>query len=322
MTASRAQQISLSDTPYYHIMSRCVRRAFLCGTDDRTGQCFEHRRQWIEDRIRLLSTVFSIDICSYAVMNNHYHIVLKIDPEPATTWSFDEVIQRWLCLHKGPFLIQKYQKGDVIGKAEMRVLIKIVEEWRIRLASISEFMQQLNQVIARQANLEDNCTGRFWEGRYKSQPLLTQEALLSAMAYVDLNPIRAAIAKTPEDSKHTSIKERIKPTFSLKQALQTNPDINPHYLQRFTIKALLRFEGNIKHENQEGVLFSHNDYLTLVDTTGRVQRSDKRGSIPHNLLPILKRLSIDPDEWIENTQRFEALFYNKFYHKRYERNTA
>jgi REP element-mobilizing transposase RayT len=322
MTTPRAQQIFLSDTPYYHVMSRCVRRAFLCGTDDRTGQCFEHRRQWIEDRIRLLSTVFSIDICSYAVMNNHYHIVLKIDPEPAKTWSFDEVIHRWLCLHKGPFLIQQYQKGGVIGKAEMNVLIKIVEEWRIRLASISEFMQQLNQVIARQANIEDNCTGRFWEGRYKSQPLLTEEALLTAMAYVDLNPIRATMAKTPENSAHTSIKERIKPSFSIEQALKTNPDIKPHYLQRFTIKALLSFEGNIKHDNQEGVLFSHNDYLILVDTTGRIQRSGKRGSIPNHFSSILKRLNIDTDEWIENTQQFEALYYNKFYYQRRKRNTA
>jgi REP element-mobilizing transposase RayT len=322
MTTSRAQQMSLSDTPYYHIMSRCVRRAFLCGTDDRTGQCFEHRRQWLEDRIRLLSTIFSIDICSYAVMNNHYHIVLKIDSETATVWSFDEVIQRWLCLHKGPFLIQKYQKGDVIGKAEMGVLINIVEEWRTRLASISEFMQQLNQVIARQANVEDNCTGRFWEGRYKSQPLLTEEALLTAMAYVDLNPIRATIAKTPESSTHTSIKQRIKPTFSIEQALKTNPDINPSYLQRFTIKAFLPFEGNIKYDKQEGVLFSHNDYLTLVDTTGRIQRDDKRGSISKKFLPILTRLSIDADEWIENTQRFEVLYYSKFYYQRNERDTA
>jgi hypothetical protein len=255
-------------------------------------------------------------------MNNHYHIVLKIYPEHAKTWSFDEVIQRWLCLYKGPFLIQKHQKGDLIGKAEMNVLIKIVEEWRIRLTSISEFMQQLNQVIARQANLEDNCTGRFWEGRYKSQPLLTEEALLTAMAYVDLNPIRATIAKTPEDSAHTSIKERIKPAFISEQALKTNPDINPYYLQRFHIKTLLSFEGNIKHDKQEGVLFSHNDYLALVDTTGRVQRNDKRGAIPNHFSPILQRLGIDTDEWVENTQQFEVIYYRKFYYQRRKRNTA
>lgn len=319
MTTARAQQISLADTPYYHIMSRCVRRSYLCGTDELTGQCYEHRRQWIEDRIRLLSTVFSIDICSYAVMSNHYHIVVKIDAATSESWSFDEVIQRWLCIHKGPFLIQKHQKGDAISVAEMNVLTRIVDDWRLRLASVSEFMQQLNQVIARQANIEENCTGRFWEGRFKSQPLLTEEALLTAMVYADLNPIRAKMADTPEQSKHTSIKERIKPSFSLASALANNPDFNPYYIQRFSVKPLVALEGSVKYHNQNGVLFSHKDYLTLVDTTGRIQRQDKRGFIPETFLPILQRLVIDADEWIVNTQKFEELFYKKFYNRR---NTA
>jgi REP element-mobilizing transposase RayT len=316
MTTARAQQISLADTPYYHIMSRCVRRSYLCGTDKLTGQCFEHRRQWIEDRIRLLSTVFSIDICSYAVMSNHYHIVLKVDVATSKNWNFDEVIQRWLCIHKGPFLIQKYQKGDPIGTAEMKVLTRIVDDWRVRLASVSEFMQQLNQVIARQANIEESCTGRFWEGRFKSQPLLTEEALLTAMAYTDLNPIRAKMADTLEQSKHTSIKERIKPSFNLAHALDNNPDVNRPYIERFSVKPLASLEGNVKNSNQTGVLFSYADYLTLVDTTGRIQRQGKRGFISDTFLPILQRLAIDADEWIENTQNFEIIFYKKFYYRR------
>ena len=312
MTSPRAQQISLADRPFYHIMSRCVRHSYLCGTDKLTGQCFEHRRQWIEDRIRLLSTIFAIDICSYAVMSNHYHIVIKVDLETSSNWSFDEVIQRWLCIHKGPFLIQKYQKGDAIGTTEMKVLNLIVDDWRLRLASISEFMQQLNQVIARQANSEESCTGRFWEGRFKSQPLLTEEALLTAMAYTDLNPIRAKMATTPEQSKHTSIKERIRPNFNLTRALDNNPDVNQFYIEGFSVKPLACLEGCLKHTHQVGVLLSHIDYLTLVDTTGRIQRQDKRGFICDNFIPILQRLAIDTDEWVANTQNFEAIFYKKF----------
>jgi hypothetical protein len=297
-------------------MPRCARRSFLYGTNKLTGQCFERLRQWIEDRIRLLSTVFSIDICSYAVMSNHYHIVIKVDPKTSKNWSFNEVIQRWLCIHKGPFLIQQYQKGEIFGVAEMKVLTRIVDDWRVRLASISEFMQQLNQVIARQANIEENCTGRFWEGRFKSQPLLTQAALLTAMTYTDLNPVRSKMADTPEQSKHTSIKERIKPSFDLARALDNNPDFNQPYIERFSVKPLASLEGNLTYTNQTGVLLSHADYLTLVDTTGRIQRQDKHGFLPVTLPSILQRLSIGADEWIENTQNFEMVFYKKFYYQR------
>jgi len=322
MTTARKYQISLGDTPYYHIMSRCVRRSYLCGTDLHSGQSYEHRKQWIEDRIRLLSSLFSIDICSYAVMSNHYHIVLKIDAKAPEKWSLKEVIQRWLSLHKGPFLVHKYVKNEILTPAEHEVLLSIIENWRLRLGSISEFMQQLNQSIARQANIEEKCTGRFWEGRYKSQPLLTEGALLTAMAYVDLNPIRASIADTPETSEHTSIKERIQPSFDLERACSNNPDINTHHLKRFSIKELMHFEVAIKGERQTGVPFDLRDYLTLIDTTGRIQRTDKSGSISSSALPILERLCIDSEEWIENTKKFEDIFYQRFYRRQRSRNAA
>ena len=322
MTTARKHQVSISDTPYYHVMSRCVRRSYLCGTDIHTGQCYEHRREWIAERIRLLSTIFAIDICSYAVMSNHYHIVIKIDAQAPQSWSFDEVIQRWLCLYKGPFLVQKYQKGETLDTAEQRVLEDTVEDWRTRLGSLSEFMQQLNQVIARQANQEERCTGRFWEGRFKSQALLTEEALLTAMAYVDLNPIRAKMAESPETSEHTSVQERINPHFELRQALAHNPDINPQHFSRFPVKKLAAFEGNIRSDIQHGVLFDIKDYLTLVDTTGRIQRKDKRGYIANESLPILQRLGIDADDWVDNTQKFEAIFYKKFHYRRRDKNVA
>jgi len=91
MPRPRKALVSIDDTPYYHVVSRCVRRAYLCGVDKETGQSYEHRRQWVEERIRLLSSLFSIDICAYAVMSNHLHIVVKLNPNEQSSWS-DEAV--------------------------------------------------------------------------------------------------------------------------------------------------------------------------------------------------------------------------------------
>src|SRR5690554_168489 len=207
MTRPRKELISLEDTPYYHCVSRCVRRAFLCGSGKDYN--FEHRRGWIVQRIRQLAAVFTIDIAAYAVMSNHYHLVLRIDSALCTDLSRDEVIQRWRRLFTGPPLVQRYAMGQPLAPAELAVVDKIAETWRQRLGDISWFMRCLNEHIARLANQEDNCTGRFWEGRFKSQALLDERALISCMAYVDLNPIRAGMADRPETSDYTSLQERL-----------------------------------------------------------------------------------------------------------------
>ena len=78
MTRARRDQVSLDSTPYYHCICRCVRRAFLCGEDSQSGRNFDHRKQWLVDRIKFLASIFSIDISAYAVMSNHYHLVVKV----------------------------------------------------------------------------------------------------------------------------------------------------------------------------------------------------------------------------------------------------
>jgi REP element-mobilizing transposase RayT len=312
MTRPRKALISLADTPYYHITSRCVRRAFLCGVDHYSGQSYEHRRQWVVDRVRLLSSLFAIDVCAYAVMSNHYHLVLKLCPEQLDGITDDDIMDRWCALFKGPLLVQNYRNGDDLKSFERATVSDIVNVWRSKLASISWFMRCLNQPIARQANLEDKCTGKFWESRFKSQALKSEEALLSCMAYVDLNPVRAGIADTPEQSEYTSIRERLQAEFEIQQAIDDQTECGDLLDFQSPLKPLLPFENRLIEEAQNGILFSFESYLALVDWTGRIIRSDKRGHIENALPPILDRLQISADQWRINTTQFENVHPKRF----------
>ncbi len=249
-------------------------------------------------------------------MSNHFHLVLKLCSEQAETWTDAEVIQRWTSLYKGPLLVQKWQAGDALIQAEQQAVSDCIIIYRQRLGSLSWFMKCLNEPIAREANKEDGCTGHFWESRFKSQALLNEESLLSCMAYVDLNPIRAKMANTPEDSDHTSIQERIAPQFNLADAIRQQ--IEQQCLRHFELplKPLTYFEGNITDKEQTGVLFSAQDYIQLVDYTWRIIRPDKRGAISAHLPSILHRLNLDEKSWLNNATQFEQTFYRKFARKR------
>ncbi len=319
MTRPRSQLIDYCEALYYHITSRCVRRAFLCGEDPQTQKSYEHRRQWIEDRLRLLSSLFTLEICTYCIMHNHIHIILKAIPDEADCWDDHQVIRRWLSIFKGPLIAHKYLSGESLSKAENDTLSTLLLLWRSRLTDISWFMKCLNEPIARQANKEDNCTGHFWEARFHSQALLDDQAILTAMAYVDLNPVRARIASTPESSKFTSIKERIHPAFDLNAAIKSyceHGGFSDHLLSRndpIHIRPLAQFTGGESLSNQDrGVHFDFKDYLELLDFTGQVIREDKTGFIDNTLPPILDRLSIDGKSWFENCQHFETLYYKRF----------
>lgn len=266
MTIARSQQISLEHTPYYHCTSRCVRRAFLCGKDRYSGKSFSHRRQWLEDRLAFLSRVFAIDLLAYAIMENHYHVVVRVNAEEAATWSDGEVKARWSKLYS--------RTAETASELP-------IERWRKRLLNLSWFMRCVNEPLARYANKEDGCKGRFWEGRFRSQALLDERALLKCMCYVDLNPVRAAIAKTPEASNHTSIKARLEGRHG-------------HLLSFGT---------------EQGIPYDWRAYLELVDWTGRALRCGKRGAISRDLPPILMRSGLDAEYWVREMRHYGRWYY-------------
>jgi REP element-mobilizing transposase RayT len=195
----------------YHCIARCVRRAFLCGTDSYSGRDYGHRKAWIVDRLRQLAGLFAVEVCDYAIMSNHLHLVLRNRPDVVQQWPDAEVALRWRKLFR--------RRNDITGEpdepddhdlAMLTADAARLTTLRARLASLSWFMRCLCEWVARAANREDGSGGRFWAGRFKSQPLLDEAALLACSVYVDLNPIRAGIAATPEESEFTSCCDRIR----------------------------------------------------------------------------------------------------------------
>jgi REP element-mobilizing transposase RayT len=289
MTTPRSQLISLDVTPYYHCVSRCVRRSFLCGEDKVSGRSYEHRRQWLENRILKLADIYCVDICAYSVMSNHYHLVVHINRPKAESLTSKEVIERWQQEHKLPPLVQQYIKGQLICIDEVKRCEQIIRQWRKRLYSLSWMMKELNFEIALQANREDGCTGHFWESRFKSYALLDEAALLSAMTYTDLNPIRAKIAETPETSQYTSLKKRL-------ESLESN---------RPTPHGLYPFVGHEHQDKPDGITFRLVDYIEWVDWVGRHIRADKRGHINRRQPAILTRLSLNQTEALQIATNLE-----------------
>lgn len=294
MARPRSEQIDLEATPFYHCYTRCVRRSYLCGNDPLTGTDFSHRREWIVARLEQLTTIFAIQICSYAIMSNHYHLVLYVHLAQAKQWTDKEVFNRWKQLF--PKDAKKWATAEPVQFKERIAL------WRERLMSVSWFMRCLNELIACLANKEDDCTGSFWEGRFKCQALLDEGAVLAAMTYVDLNPIHANIAKTPESSDFTSIQKRI---LYLKQQqcgneIEINNSMQPSQLVPFVNNSISKPTPHLS--------LRLTDYLLLVDETGRMGREDNKGRISKNCEPILTRLNLNPASWLQMVQGLETDF--------------
>ncbi len=116
---------------------RCVRRAWLCGNDEVSGVNYDHRKQWLVSRLRFLSYVFAIDICAYAVMSNHYHVVLHVDKDKALAWSHKQVVERWMQLYAGHPLIDAWLKQpNAISAAQQMEVDELIGTWRGRLYDI------------------------------------------------------------------------------------------------------------------------------------------------------------------------------------------
>ncbi|MCM2373467.1 transposase [Aporhodopirellula aestuarii] len=206
---NREEQFETGEICIVHAVQRCVRRAFLAGVDAATGKDYSFRKEWIRRRMEALASVFGIDVLSYAIMSNHLHVILRNRPDVVASWSDAEVAIRWLRVFPGRRMEEHLAEPT---EHEVKVLAansERIAEIRQRMSDISWFMRSLAEPISRLANKQDECTGRFWEGRFKAQRIVDEAGLLACSMYVDLNPVRAAMTSDPEKAPHTSAFDRI-----------------------------------------------------------------------------------------------------------------
>lgn len=314
---SRSESCPDDEINVVHCINRCVRRGFLCGQDAVTGNNYEYRREWIRHRFEFLTEHMAVEALGYAILSNHFYIVLRNRPDVVNDWSDDEIARRWWSLcpgrrnkDKSPAKPTKLELQALKGDKEK------VAEYRKRLSSVSWFMRFVAENIAKRANDDDEVTGRFWEGRFKCQPLLDDAAILACMQYVDLNPIRAGIAKTIQASDFTSAQDRLA---DLKQASDYSTSdaadnacehgeragwLAPTQLE--PKRQRVRNRPTKRRASNKGFLsMTLAEYLQLLDWTGRQLRRDgKLGTIPADLKPLFDRVGMAAEIWVDCVRRF------------------
>jgi len=343
MAASPRHQTVLSgEVGVYHCIARCVRRSFLCGFDQLTGTDHEHRRDWILGFLQVLAGLMGVEVAFHAILSNHLHLVLRMRPDLIEGWSDEEVIRRYLTVRR------YVRSSDGVSHRpveDLEVKLELAHPDRVAymrrwLSHVSGFMAALCEHVARRANAEDQVTGRFFEERFACRRLESEAALLACGIYVDLNEIRAGQAATPETSTHTSAFERIQqrqeaatapadpwlceltlderssadqPVVAQPGAPEPAPAaVEPVPVEVEPVPVGVEpapdSVGWPARASNKGLLaLTLDEYLELLDMTGRQMVAGK-ASIPAHLAPILTRLGIVSDRWLDTVTGFHSLF--------------
>lgn len=302
----------------YHCTQKINRGRRLMGKDKLSKKSFHHRRRWVQDQLREMARGYAFDVLAFAIMENHLHVVLRNRPDIAIDWTDEQVARRWWQVHP--------QRKNENGRAAVpnpedlapSLVVQRNQELRERLGDLSWYMRDLALPIARRANAEDEVKGHFFQDRYKATALADEMAVLACCVYVDLNPIRAHAAETPETSLYTSLRARLLTKLRDKgyEIVENEANTFDEWLAPIELdERASAYQGAMPSAtgdrlSDKGFLaMSAEAYFELVDWTGRQQRTDgKTGVIPASLEPILARIGLEPSIWCVMAQRFGKIF--------------
>ncbi len=318
---AREELFSPNEIACVHVMNRAVRRCFLMGDDPLSGKNFDHRKVWLEKKIELQAANFGIDVLGIAILSNHFHLVLRSRPDVVETWDDTEVARRWWTL------CPKRKNSDGTAKEptdfelnSIRSDPDKVREIRRRLSDISWWMRLLCQHVGQRANRETNESGKFWEARFRAVRLLDESALLACVAYVDLNPIRAALAETIEASDFTSAKRRLEAllmetaasgTENQQATTLSDASLAPVHNDELQAPPGPQPSASGKRCSDKGFLnMTSVEYLELLDWTARQIVPGKAGATSADVPPLLERVGLKSASWIGLVNGFGSLFHN------------
>jgi hypothetical protein len=339
--SARKTVVDLNTVGVYHVWGRCVRRAWLCGNDPISGVDHSERRDWIRQLQEKLAALFSMEVEFHSELSNHLHLIIRTRPDIVAKWSDEDVVRRMLTVHR----IIHSESGQVEPPSAEEIQLELadaerVADLRCRLKNLSWFMKALRETVARRANRSEKITGAFWDGRFRCRKLIDETAILICGMYVDLNQIRAGEAASPEQSKYTSVFDRIGGwQFRRQAATGTVPgtfdgevdhwisgseegrpigsDAPDGWLGELTLEdgpGAIESEWNLRSRSgrrasDKGLLpLSFEKYLELLDWTGQQLNDKKRGVIPDSLAPILERLRIRSERWVDLIEHFDIWF--------------
>jgi hypothetical protein len=326
-----------------HVVQQCVRNMHLIGLDETTGEDYSYRQEWIRQRLEKLASVFAVDVLSYAILSNHFHVVLRSRPDIVTAWSDKEAALRWMQLFQGKRSQEQLESpttSDVQSLANDSERLAVV---RSRLSDLSWFMKSIAEPISRRANSEEKMTGPFWEGGFKAQRLLDEVGTLVCCMHVDLNLIRISQAKSIRESKFTSAFDRWKASqgvkiesaavsmrsISQKEAAATRDKVKetagPKVLQDAWLAPLPINPGKRGpvvsktgyRASDKGFLnMTLENYLELLEFTSLHGRVDKRAVSPSrrgskfspSIAEILSTLGIEEEMWCELVWNYKKYY--------------
>jgi hypothetical protein len=307
----RGDVFSPDEIACVHVMNRAVRQCFLMGEDPISGKNFDHRKQWIDRKLEIHAAYFGIDLLGQAILSNHFHLVLRSRPDVVATWSDEEVARRWMMIC--PNRKKKDGSPKEPRKSEIRAIVRNqrkLEEIRRRLSDISWWVRLMCQDVAQKANRETGEKGKFWQDRFHATRLLDDSALLACVAYVDLNPIRAELAATIEDSDFTSAKKRLERLYE--ETAATDPadrSLAPVQIDELSDEPGPQpSRSGFRCSDRGFAGMTNAEYLSLLDWTARQKASGKRGTTPADAPPLLERVGLKPASWMTLVSDFGRLF--------------